>query len=308
MKCAMCNAEFNDGVQCSSCKKRLDFGCANISEASWRRLGSDRRSAWKCPSCKISSSPSPSSSAEPASLDSVLSEIREIKKQLSGLPVLLSDIKTIKEELNNLKQSCEFNHAKLEDFNNRLSEVEIKMKEFEVQQVAIDTLTNDVAKLQHDLLVSDQRLRVNNVEIKGVPQQKNENLFKILEKIRDCVNSSFPDSQVNYISRIPSHNSSEKPIIVSFINRYIKEEFLAAARGRKNLTASDIGFKNNQQKVFLNDHLNADVKKLLNKTKVMAKEKDYKYVWVKFCKIHIRKTDSSAVFIINKESDLNKII
>lgn len=94
---------------------------------------------------------------------------------------------------------------------------------------------------------------------------------------------------------------------MSFTNRYVKEEFVAAARAYKTLSASEIGFQDSQQRVFVNDHLTAESKNLLTKTKAIAKAKDFSYVWVKFGKIHVRKNDTSSIIIITKDSDLNKV-
>lgn len=103
MKCDLCDENFNDGFQCASCKKQLDFRCASISEASWRKLGADRTAAWKCPSCRITL-PSPSA-AEQASL---LNEIRDLKRELSMSPSLKEDMHRIKEELEELRHCCDY--------------------------------------------------------------------------------------------------------------------------------------------------------------------------------------------------------
>lgn len=306
MKCAMCNAEFNDGVQCGSCKKRLDFGCANISESGWRKLGADRRTVWKCPSCRMTSPAAPASGHETISLETIYREIRDIKLKLNDLPSLIEDIKSIKEEIRDLKSSCEFNSAKVDEFSGRLSEFECRLKDVNTAHHSIESFRGDIVDARLEINALEQRSRLNNIEIKGVPQKKGEDLFAILRRIGDSVDHKITNSQINYISRVPS-SSKEKPIIVNFLNRYVKEDFVAAARAVKNLNADAIGFQGSSQSIFLNDHLNAESKKLLNKVKVLAKEKNYKFVWVKFGKIHVRKNDSSNVFIINNEKNLNKI-
>lgn len=103
------------------------------------------------------------------------------------------------------------------------------------------------------------------------------------------------------------YNSNEKLIIVSFLNRYIKEDFIAAARSTRNLSTTDLGLLGAPQRVFVNDHLSADSKKLLTNVKNLAKEKHYEYVWVKHGKIHVRKNNTSKAFVIVRPSDLNKV-
>ncbi|XP_037296229.1 uncharacterized protein LOC119189773 [Manduca sexta] len=305
MKCALCNESFNDGVQCASCKKQLDFRCASISEAGWRKLGADRRAVWKCPSCRISS-PS-ASTTEQASLQVVLNEIRDLKRQLSILPSLTENIHSIKDELKELRNCCEYNSSLVEEFSHKLKDLESRITGLEGLQATVHTLHRDVEGIRAELKANDQRSRLNNVEIKGVPLSKTENLFDIVEKISKKVNFSFPMTQINYISRIPMYKSKEKAIIVSFLNRYIKEDFVAAARVCKTLSTLDLGFNGTSSRIFVNDHLNADSKILLNKTKLLAKQNSYKYVWVKHGKIHIRKDDTSKSFVIINHNDLNKL-
>ncbi|KOB63992.1 Uncharacterized protein OBRU01_24662 [Operophtera brumata] len=95
MQCGVCGANLNDGVQCGTFSKHLDFGSAQISEAGWSKLGSDRRNAWKCSSCRNhsprpASSPVPSASPVPYSFEDIMKE-REAC-QLAGLPTLFEDI------------------------------------------------------------------------------------------------------------------------------------------------------------------------------------------------------------------------
>ncbi|CAH1643145.1 unnamed protein product [Spodoptera littoralis] len=304
--CAACNVQFHDGVQCGSCKKHLDFGCANISESGWRKLGSARMAQWKCPMCR-SSSPAVST-PEPTSLDTILGEIRDMKRQLLNLPALVEDIRAIRDELAGLKISCERAGGRLDEFESRLTEVEEKVSKVDNLHETVNRLQTDLSSTKFLQSSNEQRSRLNNVEIKGVPVKKDENLFSIFEAIGKRINYNCPKSQVNYISRVPIFNSNEKLIIVSFLNRYVKEDFVAAARANKDLSTSDIGFQGSSQRVYVNDHLSIEYKKLLSKVKLTAKDKQYEYVWVKHSKIHVLKNKYSKVIIIRKDSDLNKLI
>ncbi|KAJ0183571.1 hypothetical protein K1T71_001547 [Dendrolimus kikuchii] len=307
MKCVQCKMSFHDGVQCSSCKKDLDFGCAGISEANWRKLGNERRMTWKCQVCRYaSSSPLNTSTSESASLELILSEIREMKVKVSDIPALIDDVRSIKGELKDLKKCCEFNSNMVEDFASKLSGFASKITEIEKSQDMLQAHETTITKLRAEISAYDQRSRLNNVEIKGVPVKKDENLFKIIDKISHVLNFIIPENQINYISRVPLFNSNDKSIIVCFLNRYIKEDFVAAARGKKTISTNDIGFLGTNTRIYINDHLNADSKQLLNKTRALAKEKNVKYVWIKHGKIHLRKDDTSKVFIISHEADLNK--
>ncbi|KAJ2951358.1 hypothetical protein O0L34_g13498 [Tuta absoluta] len=111
-----------------------------------------------------------------------------------------------------------------------------------------------------------------------------------------------------YQARVPTYKPTEKNIIMSFTNRYVKEEFIATARAVKDLSARDIGYTDSNQRIFLNDHLTPEMKALLTKVKNTAKDRNYLYVWVRYSKIHVRKNDTSHVIVISRENDLNKIV
>lgn len=246
-------------------------------------------------------------SSDPVTLEAVLKEVRDLKLQLAGLPGFFDEVKVMKSELTELKASCEYSCAKVDDFGVRLSKLEQKIPALERMLDVVNSTQNAVADLKKELGDREQWSRLNNVEVKGVPLRKDENLFSIINALSKKVGYEFPKSQINYISRVPTFNSKEKSIVVSFLNRYVKEEFIAAARAQKNLTASDIGFGGDTQRVFVNDHLTPEQKVRLTKTKALKKSRNYLYVWVKYCKIHVRKDDTSPVMIISKDSDLNKL-
>ncbi|CAK1596537.1 unnamed protein product [Parnassius mnemosyne] len=315
--CESCSKEFNDGAQCYVCKKRYDFGCAGITERGFRNLGADRRAQWKCLQCKmVSFSPSRSSSevtpggdtgGESATLDVILKEIREMKKLVTTVPSVIEDIKSIKVELNHLKESCEYNNSSLKSFQDQVSSLERGVSQIEKIQNSFAVANKEISNLKSVIETKEQWSRLSNVEVKGIPLKPNENLFEIAESMGKAVGYEFHKSQINYISRVPMFNTKEKAIIINFINHYVKEEFIAAARACKTLEAKDVGFGGNRQRVFVNDHLTPEHKKLLTKTRTLAKDRGYSYIWVKYGKIHIRKNNTSPVLIIAKEADLNKI-
>lgn len=306
MICARCNAVVNDSTQCSCCKKLLGFCCAGVSEQGYRKLGAERRSVWKCSSCRAEAT-SPLPTTDPVTLDSIMMELRAMKNHLASLPVLLQDVKSIKNEIEELKKSCEFNSSILDDHNMRLQSVENELPKIAALQENIHSLSNEVTVLRSELNGRDQWQRLNNIEIKGVPLKKNENLFTVVDQISIAVDYPIQKSSINYISRIPMQNSKEKLIIVSFTNRYIKEDFIASARSKKTLLAKEIGFSDSTQSVFLNDHLTPEYKRLLTSVKTTLKAKGYQYIWVKYGKIHVRKNDSSKIVIVNNHTDLNKL-
>lgn len=107
----------------------------------------------------------------------------------------------------------------------------------EALQDKIISLSNELTLIKNNLANRDQWYRLNNIEIKGIPIKKNENLFIIMDNICKAIGFPVDKSHINYISRVRVHNSKEKSIIVSFTNRNIKEDLIASARAKKKISA-----------------------------------------------------------------------
>lgn len=97
-----------------------------------------------------------------------------------------------------------------------------------------------------------------------------------------------------------------KPIILKMQSRYKKDDFLVSLRKLKNITAGDIGFTGVTSRIYFNDHLSSRNRQLFQRAKLIAKEKNYAYCWVRNCTIMVRKTDKSPVLHITSEDSLKK--
>lgn len=256
----------------------------------------------------LSASASATTSPQPTQLDKMQEQLSKIVFQLAPLGSLLEDVRCIKEELSSLKDSIEMAHHVIGDFAETVKGLETRV--FKVEEIAneVPSLREEIAKLNSELEARDQFARANNLEIRGIPQSKNENLYEIADRIGTMLNLSIKKEEINYIARIPTRLPKiEKPIIIAFNNRYRKEELIALARKKKQTKLSDIGFNDNTGNFYLNDHLTPRNKGILSKAKTLAKEKNFQYIWVKHCKIMARKSDTSPIIFIRDENDLKKI-
>lgn len=313
-QCASCDAEFRDGVQCSVCECRYDFPCAGITEVGYRKLG-DRRQTWKCTSCKGTSVANPVhpaaagpklKSPKPADMESIAMELKLMTSQMASLPTLAASVKAIQDDIASVKASVDFVHNSMETLSTRISEVNQEVQGLLKTKDDLHLLQKRFEDLENRVRESEQRSRMNNIEVKGVPVTPSENLFEIVGKLCHHIGLSIPKEQINNISRIPMRNDKlNKTIIISVHNRYIKEDFVAAAK-KFNIVPADLGLKGDT-KIFINDHLTLENKILLNKAKNLARERGFAFVWVKGCKIFVRKTPTTPALTIKSELDLKKL-
>lgn len=242
-----------------------------------------------------------------AQLSEMRASLATITKQLAPLASLIEDVKTIKQDISNLKSSVEYVHEASNELSATVKSLETRISEVEEHTNLINSLKLDLDKFKDDHQNKEQWARANNVEVKGIPLKKTENLYNIIEQISNVIKCPIRKEDINYIARVPNPQSdTQKSIIVALNNRYKKEEFVTAARSYKELPVSRLGYTE-AGNVYINDHLTLFNKGLLKKAKDLSKVKNFKYVWVKHCKIMVRKSDTSPTFLIKSEKDLLKI-
>ncbi|XP_060805735.1 uncharacterized protein LOC132902887 [Amyelois transitella] len=290
------------------CHLEFHYGCAGITEGGYRKLG-DRKLNWRCPKCKQPGLQSPQPCLTPTSPDIVL-EIRALAVKLQALDPMAADLKVLRSEVSDLKDQISEANSSIRLFNGRVSALEERVTQVEKSQEQVELLHAEVINMKVEVNAREQWLRINNVEVKGIPQTSNENLYTIIQSIGSKVNYCLQKQLISFITRVPTREKSQPcPIIVSFANRYVKEDFLAACRAAnkvKLLTSADLELRGNTN-IYVNDHLTVQNKELLQKTKKVAKEKNFAYTWVKHAKIFLRKNDTSPIICIRSEVDLSKI-
>lgn len=242
----------------------------------------------------------------------VASEVSKIKNDITSYVqrILLQELKPIKDEITNIKSSLNFFTEQFTSLTERLDKVEKDIKSFKSTSSDICNLTSTIAKMEKNNNMSEQWSRRSNIEIYGIPERKNENLLDILKSISNISEYKIdPAIDIDFITRVaPKKSDSKKikPIVVRFLARYKKDNFLSRVRKLK-LKAGDIGYTGCNNSIYFNEHLTSLNKSLLHKTKTKAREKQFAYVWVKNCAIFARRNDTSPVISISDEQDLNKL-
>lgn len=318
--CKRCDTEARDGATCVACKARFDFPCAGITEAGWRKLG-ERKLTWKCQSCKATPVASPQTGclkASSANSETIMVELQRLSAKMEALPALiesvkaiqseLAELKSMRQEVHDMKSSFESYGQEMKALATKVLALEDDIETMKTTKEVIVNLQDRITRLEDRQSENEQRSRMNNIEIKGVPLSNNEDLFATMAKIGEAIDFHIPREQINYIARVPTRNDKlNKNIICSVHNSYLKNDFIAAARKHKKLIAGDLGLQGNNR-VYINDHLTLENKLLLNRTKALAKERGFEHVWVRGCKILVRKNTASPKHCIQTEQDLKKFV
>nr|XP_022908626.1 uncharacterized protein LOC111419968 [Onthophagus taurus] len=294
------------GMQCESCSVWFHSKCTDIPKGSVAAL-SIPGASWRCKVCRSPESrrrsslfcPPPAAPPVPslpaATLESVLDAVREIR----------SDLKTLNSRYADLVESVQFCSNKVSEFEGVIGRLHNQFKLVEKITAENVTLKREVVDLTSRVSELEQYSRRSNLEIQGIPQKNNEDLVKVLSSIGESLDVSISPSEVDAIHRVPqgpgrASNSDPKAIVL-----------LAAAKLRRRSAPKDSGpglsIDGISDKLFINEHLTQANKILFGRTKKMAREKKYKYVWIRDCKIFVRKGDDSRPILIRSTGDIDKL-
>ncbi|CAF4753792.1 unnamed protein product [Pieris macdunnoughi] len=139
---------------------------------------------------------------------------------------------------------------------------------------------------------------MNNLEIVGLPQTKNEStraLVKTIAKHEDVV---LRDDEIEFANRIQPKQSmpgTAKTILVRLKTREIKDKILSDLRKKRGIHTSDIGMSGDSKRFYVNEHLTPDNKHLLKESEALAIDKGFKYVWVHNCRFFYAETKSTLL-------------
>lgn len=241
----------------------------------------------------------------------ISTEISSLKAEFKSFILPLeNEVKALRQEFLSIGESLDFFNTKFEDLSARLTHCEAEVKLFSSRAIEFEQLKSKLESMENVNNDREQWARRSNIEIYGVPERKNENLYSVLQNIAERADANLNiDTDIDFVTRVApknNNNKKSKPIIVRFLCRWKKDDFLSLARKRK-LNCNDLGF-NSDNPIYLNDHLTSSNKSLLHSVKKMAKEKCYQYVWVKKCCIMVRRTNSSPVMHITSLTDLKKMV
>ncbi|XP_068619398.1 uncharacterized protein [Battus philenor] len=210
----------------------------------------------------------------------LMEQLKVIVEQQKSTTAALAPLEALVADVTELNTSFAYRDAKIQ-------EIEGKVTKLEESNKKISILSDAIVQISLEILDKEQRSRFKNFEVKGVPYQKNENIFDILNKIATRCDIRITEDQISFYTRVRHRSrAGEKPIIVGLSNRCVKDNFVAAARARKGIDASGLGFKNTSAKIYANDHLTPDNKYRLNKTKIVAKQNNFRYLWFNKCRIY----------------------
>ncbi|CAG4939398.1 unnamed protein product [Parnassius apollo] len=211
-------------------------------------------------------------------------------------------------EFASMKTSIKYISDKYDDLEKCTHEVKSRV---EIIEKSVQTNEPRIAYLEAKLDYIEQRARNCNAEISNLPDKRGENLMSIIENIANVIKQPVSARDIVSIHRVPQSNpnsSRPKNVIVKFASQITRDNFISAVRLNKGVTSDQINIQGSPQKVYVNEHLTLQSKKLFRQVRDIAKQNRYRFVWIKHGVILARADVPTPAIAIRSEKDISKLI
>ncbi|XP_063635164.1 uncharacterized protein LOC134805896 [Cydia splendana] len=245
----------------------------------------------------------------------IKSELKSLRSENSTINNSISELKTQQQEIlsefNHMKTSFEFADEKQREHERQMAELTSKVSDLENKHSDYEALNNKYDHLLLDLDRQQQYARIQNLEITGMPESKNENLPNLIISIAKHAGVEIIQSDIEHVTRVRAMTPREgrpRAIVVKLRNRTHKNNILAGLRRTRGISTSDIDLQGESRRLYVNEHLTPSRKQVLKECKTAAKNRGYEYVWVRECNIYARKSDGAPVLAVESLKDLKKLL
>lgn len=288
--CSYCNKKVVTSVQCSICKKQFHPSCASQS-----KLLIMKEDSSVCTTCLKQSEV----------INCENNKIEDNKSVCNSDGLTVARMMSVIQEL---QKSVDFMSSKFDSILQENIELKKLVKENLSAVKKVNELEAQIELLNNKINIIEQRSRLDNIEIHGIPSTPNENLQNVVIKIGELNNVNVDENDLIDVHRLPTGKNQDHPgIIVQFRNKKIRNQYYVA-RKTSQVYGDDIDIRLPHLRIFVNENLTSLNRKLYNLARKLKTDKGYKYVWTREGSVFVRKDEKGPALRIQKEEDLNKII
>lgn len=245
--------------------------------------------------------------------DQVISAIKlEIPNLLKT--VIKNELAPLKNSFNELCKSVDFLSNKYDELCESVGTVTAENSQLKKTNIDLQLSVTQLSSRIDDL---EQHLRENNLEIHGVPENRSENILTVVKQCASAIGHKIDDTDIVNYTRVAKQNKESKrprAIIIKFRSVRCRDEFYSAvhrfnkSNPKEKLNTAHLGFGTANTPVYVSEHLSPTNKSLHAAARIAAKEKGYKFVWVRGGRIYVRKTPDSQYILIRNRDSLKYIV
>lgn len=310
--------EHKNKWQCQECKNKIPKNNNSETPVKQDDININITKRTRVTAKPATSPPAPVSKQREKDDDSLVSE--------SVTADLVTEIRLFREEMRSAVQ--EFRSAisnltcAVDSCNRRIDDLECRIEAMEQQPKNdpvnnnIQTLEQTIIELKLDLNDRDQELLSNDIDIAGVPEENSERCTHLVLSIAQKLGVPLEEREVvsayraGPLRRAASEHESAsrpRPLVVRLARRTLRDQLLAAARVRRDVTSAGIGLTSPARRIYINERLTPDNRLLLYKARSESVRAQWKYVWTREGKIYARKEQGSSRMRLRSETDIVKV-
>lgn len=333
VSCSLCTNSIlvsQKRIKCTSCNHQYHKECVNFT---------GDRSAFICGTCKKETTETsrtaipPSDSRENNDFQNLVNSnnesinLRQFQQMLNNtLDIKIREMEQRLQEImrNEIRTEIEKLKSEFTIATDWLQEEQVDLKaSLADSNKTIAKLETDISAMQTEINSLKNRLydteklsRSLNIEIQAVPEKKNENLMYIFQKLCQTVSCEISNSEIISCRRVAKmDNKSPRPrnILVTLVTPRHRDNLISAVKRYNNshpqdiLRSSHLDIPGESSTIYVNEHLSPELKMLYAAARKFKKTHSYKYVWVKFSKIYLRKDDNSGIIYVKNHKFLDNL-
>lgn len=174
------------------------------------------------------------------------------------------------------------------------------------------TLSKKVLSLEEKVNKLEQKELLNCIDIVNVPDMKKESVKENVKKLLSVgLNENISDDEISscYIKKVKAKNDTQLNIVcVKFKSRHSKMRIMNKIRKNKsNLNTNILNEKGVGKKIYVNEALTFNNRKLMHQAKILKKNGKCKFVWLKNSVVNLKINYDDKAIQINSVEDLKNI-
>ncbi|XP_048000832.1 uncharacterized protein LOC125237715 [Leguminivora glycinivorella] len=198
------------------------------------------------------------------------------------IQLMRADMGKMNLSLQNMNSTLNKCNERLADLEQRLAQSDNRVRALEEREGENDILRQRIIQLEDQLNVQAQASLSNEMEIIGVNELPNENRTHIVLTAAIKMGLNLTESDIDSVTRVGPRGAKlpeldtklPRPLVVKFVRRAKRNEFLKAAKSRRNIDTNAIEISGPKRKVFFNERLTKANRELFRNSRSQSSRLD----------------------------------
>ena len=258
----------------------------------------DSNNALSLPGPSISSSRS-RSDASP-DLRAIHGCLQDIKLKLTSLDDLVARVNSLHTMMSDVAERVDCLAADQASLDRRVTSLEQRLTGGRTSIVAGSVPRAEVTQRFERM---ERSTRDFELVISGLPDNSNAGLLQTIKSVADAIKIPFAQSQVASALRLRHAKAKYKPLVIRFTSTFTRDEWISKKRAKKDLRACEIDPSWPDSLIYINERSTASERSSLLEARKLAKDHNFKFVWMKRGIVYLRKDDGAPVRRFTSSAD-----